>query len=64
VKVREAVRLIGQGGWSLVVTQGSHRQYMHPTKPGRVTIAREAAGGLGSGYAQQHSQAGRGLKEE
>jgi predicted RNA binding protein YcfA (HicA-like mRNA interferase family) len=26
-------------GWYLVATKGSHRQYKHPTKPGRVTIA-------------------------
>jgi predicted RNA binding protein YcfA (HicA-like mRNA interferase family) len=26
-------------GWYLVETKGSHRQYKHPTIPGRVTIA-------------------------
>lgn len=26
-------------GWFLVVTVGSHRQFKHPTKQGRVTIA-------------------------
>jgi predicted RNA binding protein YcfA (HicA-like mRNA interferase family) len=31
--------LIEQDGWSLVATRGSHRQYKHPTKPGRVTVA-------------------------
>jgi predicted RNA binding protein YcfA (HicA-like mRNA interferase family) len=31
--------LIEDDGWYLVVTKGSHRQYKHPTKPGRVTIA-------------------------
>ena len=25
--------------WYLVATKGSHQQYKHPTKPGRVTIA-------------------------
>ncbi|MBI5114728.1 type II toxin-antitoxin system HicA family toxin [Rhodoplanes serenus] len=39
MKVRELVRLIEHDGWCLVVTRGSHRQYKHPTKPGRVTIA-------------------------
>jgi predicted RNA binding protein YcfA (HicA-like mRNA interferase family) len=39
VKVREAVRLIEDDGWTLVATRGSHRQYKHPTKRGRVTIA-------------------------
>lgn len=39
MKIREVIRLIESDGWYLVVTEGSHRQYKHPTKPGRVTIA-------------------------
>ena len=39
MKVREVIKLIEQDGWYLVATRGSHRQYKHPTKPGRVTIA-------------------------
>ena len=39
MKVREANDLIETDGWQLVATRGSHRQYKHPTKPGRVTIA-------------------------
>jgi len=39
MKVRDIIRLIEQDGWYLVVTRGSHRQYKHPEKPGRVTIA-------------------------
>jgi len=31
--------MIESDGWYLVVTKGSHRQYKHPSKPGRVTIA-------------------------
>jgi predicted RNA binding protein YcfA (HicA-like mRNA interferase family) len=31
--------LIESDGWFLVVTRGSHRQYKHPIKKGRVTIA-------------------------
>jgi len=37
-KVREAIRVIEADGWQLVNTKGSHRQYKHSTKPGRVTI--------------------------
>ena len=33
------MKLIEEDGWYLVVTKGSHRQYKHPTKAGRVTIA-------------------------
>ena len=38
-KVREAVRLIEDDGWFQVKVKGSHRQFKHPAKPGRVTIA-------------------------
>jgi len=38
VKVRELVRLLQQDGWYEIRRRGSHRQYKHPTKPGRVTI--------------------------
>ena len=39
MKVREVIRLIEADGWFHVVTHGSHRQFKHPLKPGRVTIA-------------------------
>lgn len=38
MKVRDAIRLIESDGWYLVATRGSHRQYKHPNKPGRVTV--------------------------
>ena len=37
-KVREAIRLIEQNGWRLDRIRGSHRQFKHPVKPGRVTV--------------------------
>jgi predicted RNA binding protein YcfA (HicA-like mRNA interferase family) len=39
MKVREAIRLVQSNGWYLVATRGSHRQFKHPSKTGRVTIA-------------------------
>jgi predicted RNA binding protein YcfA (HicA-like mRNA interferase family) len=39
VKVRDIIRLIEDDDWFLVATRGSHRQYKHASKPGRVTIA-------------------------
>jgi predicted RNA binding protein YcfA (HicA-like mRNA interferase family) len=39
MNVRDIIRLIENDGWYLVASRGSHRQYKHPTKPGRVTIA-------------------------
>lgn len=37
--VRDMIRLVEQDGWKQVGQVGSHRQYKHPEKPGRVTIA-------------------------
>jgi predicted RNA binding protein YcfA (HicA-like mRNA interferase family) len=39
VKVREVIRMLQDDGWTPVVTRGSHRQFKHPTKPGRVTVS-------------------------
>ncbi|MBN1889761.1 MAG: type II toxin-antitoxin system HicA family toxin [Thermoflexales bacterium] len=39
MKIRDVITVIEDDGWYLVATKGSHRQYKHPTKPGRVTIA-------------------------
>jgi predicted RNA binding protein YcfA (HicA-like mRNA interferase family) len=39
LKVSEMIKLIEADGWYLVETRGSHRQYKHPAKPGRVTVA-------------------------
>ena len=49
MKVREAIQLIEANGWFLVVTKGSHRQYKHPKKPGRVTIAGHPSDDLAPG---------------
>jgi predicted RNA binding protein YcfA (HicA-like mRNA interferase family) len=39
MKAREVIRLLEADGWVLVATRGSHRQFKHPLKPGRVTVA-------------------------
>ncbi len=39
MKVRDVIKMIETDGWYLAATRGSHRQYKHPAKPGRVTIA-------------------------
>jgi predicted RNA binding protein YcfA (HicA-like mRNA interferase family) len=35
---REIVKLLAADGWVLVDVRGSHHQFKHPTKPGRVTV--------------------------
>ena len=37
-KVREMIKYVEADGWYFVSQKGSHRQYKHPTKTGRVTI--------------------------
>jgi predicted RNA binding protein YcfA (HicA-like mRNA interferase family) len=39
MKVRDVLRLIQDDGWFQVTQKGSHRQFKHPEKPGRVTVA-------------------------
>jgi len=39
MKVRDAIKLVVKDGWVLVNLEGSHRQYKHLGKKGRVTIA-------------------------
>ncbi|MEA5511865.1 type II toxin-antitoxin system HicA family toxin [Crocosphaera sp. UHCC 0190] len=38
-KVRDVIKLLEKDGWFLVNTVGSHRQYEHPSKTGKVTVA-------------------------
>ncbi len=47
--VRDAIRLIEQDGWRLVATKGSHREFKHPSKAGRVTIAGKMSDDLAPG---------------
>ena len=35
---REVIARLLEDGWYEVNCVGSHRQYKHPTKPGRVTV--------------------------
>jgi predicted RNA binding protein YcfA (HicA-like mRNA interferase family) len=42
-------KIIEDDGWVMVAQKGSHRQFKHPTKPGRVTIAGHAKDDLAPG---------------
>jgi predicted RNA binding protein YcfA (HicA-like mRNA interferase family) len=35
---REVIRKLQQNGWFEVAQSGSHKQFKHPVKPGRVTV--------------------------
>ena len=38
MKIRDLIKAVEKDGWRHVKTKGSHRQYKHAEKPGRVTI--------------------------
>lgn len=38
MKVRKLITLIEKDGWFLIAQKGSHKQYKHAFKKGRVTI--------------------------
>ena len=57
------IKIIEKDGWYKIAQKGSHRQYKHQLKPGRVTIAGKAGdeiaiGTLNSIFKQS------GLKKE
>ena len=52
-KIRDVLQQLKDAGWQQVGQAGSHRQFKHPTLPGRVTVAGKpgddvAPGTLGS----------------
>lgn len=65
MKVKDVIRMIERDGWYLVGTRGSHRQYKHPEKPGKVTVpgklsAELAPGTLNSILKQAQLKGGKG----
>jgi predicted RNA binding protein YcfA (HicA-like mRNA interferase family) len=59
MKVREIIMLLEQDGWFLVKTKGSHRQYKHTIKKGRVTVPGHPGDDLAIGtLASIYKQAG------
>ena len=57
MKYRDILKLVERDGWRLVSEEGSHRQFRHPVKRERVTIAghpsKEAAPGTLKSILQQ-----------
>ena len=49
MKVAEVLRLLQDEGWYLVATRGSHRQFKHANKPGRVTVPGKPSDDLAPG---------------
>lgn len=43
MKVREVLKILKDDGWYLAATVGSHRQFKHEIKKGRVTVSGHAS---------------------
>lgn len=48
-KVRDIIAEVEADGWVLHRTRGDHRQYLHPVKPGKVTIPGKPGDHLSTG---------------
>jgi predicted RNA binding protein YcfA (HicA-like mRNA interferase family) len=49
MRVRDVIKMIEKDGWYHVDTRGSHRQFKHPRKAGRVTVPGKLADELAPG---------------
>ena len=49
MKVADVLKMLKDDGWYLAATRGSHRQFKHPMKPGRVTVAGKPSDDLAPG---------------
>jgi predicted RNA binding protein YcfA (HicA-like mRNA interferase family) len=49
MKVSEVLRMLQSDGWAFVATKGSHRQFKHASKPGRVTVPGKSSDDLAPG---------------
>ncbi|NLX13756.1 MAG: type II toxin-antitoxin system HicA family toxin [Phycisphaerales bacterium] len=49
MKVREVIAILEKDGWDQVATRGSHRQYKHSRKQGRVTVPGKPSDDLAPG---------------
>lgn len=49
MKVHQVLRILHEDGWRLIATRGSHRQFKHPERLGRVTVPGRAGDDLAPG---------------
>jgi len=59
MKVSEVLTKLKDDDWELAVTRGSHRQFKHKIKPGRVTVPGKPSDDLAPGTLNSiYKQAG------
>ncbi|MGB5354802.1 MAG: type II toxin-antitoxin system HicA family toxin [Woeseia sp.] len=49
MKVRDALKMLRTDGWVEIARRGSHRQFKHPLKKGRVTVPGKPSDDLAAG---------------
>jgi predicted RNA binding protein YcfA (HicA-like mRNA interferase family) len=49
MKVSTVIKMLQKDGWGIVNIQGSHRQFKHPVKSGRVTVPGKSSDDLAPG---------------
>jgi predicted RNA binding protein YcfA (HicA-like mRNA interferase family) len=49
MKIRDLLKLLEDDGWYQVAQKGSHRQFKHPQKLGRITVAGHSAQEMAKG---------------
>lgn len=59
---REVIKAIQADGWFEVAQKGSHKQFKHPTKPGRVTVIHPSKDFAPGTLASMERQAGIKLR--
>lgn len=59
MKPREMEKLILADGWIFKSQEGSHKHYVHPTKPGKVTIPFHQGKDLTKKNRKFHQKTGR-----
>lgn len=65
MKVRDILRLLADDGWIQVAQKGSHRQFRHATKLGKVTVPGKRSDDLPTGTLKSIlRQAGLEVKHE
>ncbi|MDP2833167.1 MAG: type II toxin-antitoxin system HicA family toxin [Pseudomonadota bacterium] len=49
MKIQDILDMLRKDDWEQVATRGSHRQFKHPVKAGRVTVAGKLSDDLAPG---------------
>ncbi len=49
MKIRAVLQMLKDDGWAEVARRGSHRQFKHQSKPGRVTVPGKPSDDLAPG---------------